>query len=112
MASMRDVYPVRACSVAASYPGGDGRCSLLHIQRGKVQPRQRVLEVSPDPLNRVQLRTIGRQEPQAHVFRPGEPLGGMGPAVVQQQEIQASRNGLREPIDEALEMVRMQLGQC
>ena len=69
---------------------------LLHVQRGKVEPRQRVFEVAPDPLNRVQLRTIGRQEHQAHVFRQGQPLGGMRPTVVQQQEIQAIGKGLRE----------------
>jgi hypothetical protein len=36
----------------------------------------------------------------------------MGPAVVQEQEIQAIRKGLREQIAADLDLVRMQRGQC
>jgi hypothetical protein len=92
-------------------PEERGYIVLLGLQRREVKPGERVFEVSPDPLNRVQLRTIGRQEHEAHVGREGEPLGGVGPAVVQEQEIQAVREDLGEGIQEELEALRVEIRQ-
>jgi hypothetical protein len=88
-----------------------GDIVLLHLQRGKLEPRERVFEVSPDPLYWVQLWTIGWQEYEAHVGREGEPLGGMGPAVIQEQEIEAVREGLGEGVQEDLEALCVEIRQ-
>lgn len=84
---------------------------LLHIQIWEVEPGQGVFQVTPDALNRVQLGAIGWQEHEAHVRRQGEPLRRVGATVVQQSEIQAVREGLREAIDEELEHLGVQIGQ-
>jgi hypothetical protein len=77
-----------------------GQRVWLHVQIRAVEPRQRVFEVAPDPFKGIQLGTVGWQEHEAYVGWKGEPLGRMGPAVVQEQEIQAVREGLGEGIDE------------
>jgi hypothetical protein len=84
---------------------------LLHIQRWKLAPGQRVFPVAPDPLNGVQLRAIGRQEYEADVFRDGELRGRVGAPMLQQQEIQAVRTGLRAPVDENLAIRRVEIRQ-
>jgi hypothetical protein len=81
----------------------------LGIQMRELKPGQRIFQVSPDPLNRVQFRAIGWQEHQAHVRGEGELLGRMGAAVVQQQEMQAVRERLCTQIDEDLEVRRIQI---
>jgi hypothetical protein len=40
-------------------PEESGDVVLLHIPIGELEPRQRVFEAAPDPLNRVQLGTVG-----------------------------------------------------
>ena len=41
-------------------PEPHGKVVLLRIQRWEVEPSQRVFEIAPDPLKRIQLRTIRR----------------------------------------------------
>jgi hypothetical protein len=84
---------------------------LLCIESRKLEPRERVFEVAPDPFDGVELWTLGRQEHETHVFREGQTLGGMRPTVVQQQAIQALRDGLRKGIDEELEHLSVQIRQ-
>lgn len=72
---------------------------------------ERIFEVTPDPPIRGQLGIIGRQEYQAHVFRLSEPLRCSRPAVIQEQEIQAVAEGLREGVDEELKHLCVQIGQ-
>jgi hypothetical protein len=67
---------------------------LLHVQGGELEPRESVFKVAPDPLDRVQLGAVRRQEDQAHVGWEHEPLGRMCAAVVQHQEIEAVRKGV------------------
>jgi hypothetical protein len=88
-----------------------GHIVLLHVQVGKLEPGERVFAISPDPLNGVQLRTIGRQEDEAHVGREGELSGGMRAAVVEEQEMQAVREGCREGVGEQLKALGIQIGQ-
>ena len=88
-----------------------GDVLLLHVQSGKLEPRQRVFEIAPDPLNRVQLGTVGGQEDEAHIGREREPLSGMRATVVEEQEIQAVRERRREGVDEDLETLRVQIRQ-
>jgi hypothetical protein len=88
-----------------------GNVVLLHIQIGELEPRQRVFEVAPDPLNRVQLGAVGGQEHEAHVSREQEPLSGMRPTIVEEQEIQAVRESRREGGNEDLEAFRVQIRQ-
>jgi hypothetical protein len=71
-----------------------GNILVWRIQMCEVEPGQRILEVSPDPLHGVQVRAIRWQEGQAHVRWEEELLGRMGAAVVQQQEMQAVRERL------------------
>jgi hypothetical protein len=92
-------------------PEERGSIVLVGLQRREVKPGERVFAVSPDPLKRVQLWAIGRQAHEAHVGREGEPLGGVGPAVVQEQEIQAVREALGEGSQEELEALRVEIRQ-
>jgi len=62
---------------------------LLDIEIGELLPRQIILHVTPDPLDRAQLWAIRRPEDQLYVLWQGESLGRMGPPVVQYEEIQA-----------------------
>lgn len=93
-------------------PEEHGQIVLLGIQSRELEPGERVFEVSLDPLNRVQLWTIGRQEHEAHIRWEGEPLGCMRHTIVQLQEIQAVREGLGKGVDEELEVVRVRVRQC
>jgi hypothetical protein len=83
---------------------------LLYIQSGKLEPRERVFQVAPDPLERVQLGAVRRQEHQAHVGWEREPLGGMRATIVHHQEIEAVGKGRREGLDEELEAFGVQIG--
>jgi hypothetical protein len=84
---------------------------LLHLQMGKLKPRQGIFEVAPDALDGVQLGTVGRQEHEAYVGRKSEPLGRMGPTVVQEQEVEAVWEGLCEGLHEELEALDIQIRQ-
>lgn len=84
---------------------------LLRLQIGKVQPRQGILEVAPDPFNGVELWAIRWQEHEVHVIGQGEPLGRMCPTIVQKEDIQAVSEGLSEGIEEELEHVRIEIRQ-
>jgi hypothetical protein len=92
-------------------PEERGHIVLLPIQSRALEPCQGVFEIPPDPFNGAQLRAVRGQEQQAHVLREGEPLSRMGPTVVQQQKIQAVREGLREVIEDELEHLGVQTGQ-
>ena len=85
---------------------------LLPVQCGKLEPRECVFQVAPDPLDRVQLGTVWRHEDQAHVGWERKPLGRMRATMVQPQEIAAVREGRREGIEEELEAFRVQIGPC
>jgi hypothetical protein len=84
---------------------------LLRIQMGALEPCQGIFEVAPDPFNRVQLWTVGRQEHEAYVGREGESLGRMGSTVVQEQEVEAVRERLGEGLHEELEALDIQIRQ-
>jgi hypothetical protein len=82
-----------------------GDVVLWRLQRRALEPCHRVVESAPDVLARVELGAGGREEDQAHVFRHGESLGRMRPAVVQEQEMQAVRDGGCEGVAEELDTV-------
>ena len=86
--------------------------ALLPLQSGELEPRQGLFEGAPEPFTRAQLWTVGRPAHEAYVGRQGEPLGRMGPAVVQEQEVAAVREGLCEGMPEARETPGMQIRQC
>jgi hypothetical protein len=88
-----------------------GDVVLLHVPIGAWEPRQRIVEVAPDPLDRVQLRTVGGQAHETHVRREQEPRRGRRATIVEAQEIQAVRESRREGVDEALEAFGVQIGQ-
>jgi hypothetical protein len=88
-----------------------GHVVLLGIQRRKLEPRERVFEVAPDAFNGAQLGTVRGQEHQADVRGEAEPLGCMRATVVQEQEIQAVREGLRKGVDEELKAISVQIRQ-
>ena len=92
-------------------PQERGHVVLLGIQSRKVEPRERVFEVAPDAFNGAQLGTVRGQEHQAHVRGENEPLGGMRATVVQEQEIQAVREGLRKGVEEELKAISIQIRQ-
>jgi len=84
---------------------------LLGLEGRKLAPCERVFEVAPDPFNGVELRTIGWQEHESHIFRESQALGNMRPTVVEQEEMQAVRKGLRKALEEELEHVGVQIRQ-
>ena len=84
---------------------------LWRIQMGKLEPSQRVFEVAPNPLDRVQLGTIRRQEHETHMGRERQRLARMRPPGVQEQEMQAVREGLCEGVHKELEALGIQIGQ-
>jgi hypothetical protein len=88
-----------------------GDMVLWRIQMRALKPCHRVFESAPDALERVQLGTVGRSEYQAHVCREGEALGRLRPAVVQEPEIQACREGCGAGVDAELETVGVHIRQ-
>src|SRR5919108_1493035 len=87
----------------------EGQIILLGLEVGELQPGHLVLQVAPDPLDRVQLGAIRGQEEQTDVLREGELGGGVCPTVVQHEDIEAVGEGVREGIDEELEHLRVQI---
>jgi hypothetical protein len=86
----------------------------IELWRLKIEallPGHIVLQVPPDPLNRVPFGTIRREPYGPDILGPLNPLGGVGSAVIQQQDVQAVRKGLGERLDEELKALRVQLGQ-
>jgi hypothetical protein len=93
-------------------PAEEGRdVVLLHSQIRALEPGQRLLQVAPDPLKRIQLGAVGRQEHEAHVGRDGEPLGRVGRTIVQPQEIETVRERLREQVDQNLAVLGVPIRQ-
>jgi hypothetical protein len=88
-----------------------GDVVLWHIQIGALEPRQRIFAVAPNPLDRVQLGTVGGQEHETHVSREDEPRSGMRATIVEEPEMQAVRESRREGVDEDLQAFRVQRGQ-
>jgi hypothetical protein len=84
---------------------------LLRLQIRKLEPRQRVFEVAPDGLNRVQLGAIGRQPDRPGVGGPAEPLGRVGAAVIQEQEVQAIGVCLGQRLEKDLEHLGIEIGE-
>jgi hypothetical protein len=92
-------------------PESRGDILLLPLQVREVEPGQRLLEVPPHPFNGVELGTIGGQAHQAHVRGEDQALGGMGPAVVEEQESETRGERLCKRVNDALKHRRMQLRQ-
>ena len=84
---------------------------LLRIQTGQLAPRQHVFEVAPNALDRVQLGTRGRQPDGADICRPNEPLGCMGPAVIQAQDVQAIGGRLGKGVEDDLAHLGIEGGE-
>jgi hypothetical protein len=84
---------------------------LSGLQIRELLPGQVVFHVAPHPLDRVQLRTVGREEHEAHIRWEGKPLGSMGSTVVQEQDVEAVRKRLSEGIHKELESGGLQRGQ-
>ncbi len=84
---------------------------LLCIAVGEQLPSQIVLQVAPDPLHRVQLRTIGWEPQRADILWPLDAVGGVRPAVIQEQDVEAVRKCLGECVHKDLEGVGIQIRQ-
>jgi hypothetical protein len=84
---------------------------LLRLKVDELLPGQVDLHVTPDPLNRVQLGTVGWEPYGLHMCRPSNPLSRMGATVIQEQEIEAVGKGLRQGVDEELKGVGIQIRQ-
>jgi len=88
MASTRYVSPRESLQCGRLIPPEESSDGVLwRLQIGKVEPRQIILEVAPDPLNGVELWAIRWQEYEVHVVRQGEPLGRMCPTIVQEEDL-------------------------
>jgi hypothetical protein len=98
-----------------SLPGGRlipseerGEVVLWRLQIGQVEPGQTSLDVAPDPCTGAEFWAIRWQAHQVPVVRQGEPLGRLGPTMVQQEAVEAVSEGLGEGIEEELEPGRME----
>jgi hypothetical protein len=83
----------------------------LGSQIRELFPGHFIFEITPDPLNRVQLRAIRRQPHTAEIVRPAEALRGVSTTIIQEEEIQAVGERLGEGLDEELEHLRIQMRQ-
>jgi hypothetical protein len=90
-------------------PEERGQIVLWRIPRRTLALRKRVVQLAPDPCNRVQRWTVWGQADEAHVRGADEPLGGVRATVVQEQEIQAVREGLCKGIDAELQALGVQI---
>jgi hypothetical protein len=88
-----------------------GQVMLLGLKVGELQPGYVILQVAPDPLDRVQLGAVGGQKEQTYILWQGQLGGGVRPTVVHHEDIQAVGEGLREGVDEELEHRGVQIGQ-
>jgi hypothetical protein len=84
---------------------------LWHIHAEALRPGQIVLQVAPEPLKRVQLRTVGRQPHAPDLVWPPHALGGVYAAVVQEQTVEAVRKRVGEGLHTDLAGVGIQLRQ-
>jgi hypothetical protein len=78
---------------------------------GERLPGHRIFEITPAPLDRLELWTIRWPRDTADMFRPAESRRRVGAAVLSQQEIQALGEGLGERLAEELAHVRMPIGE-
>jgi hypothetical protein len=85
---------------------------LLGIKIGALLPGQRVLQVAPDPLDRMQLRAIGRPEDQAYVLWKRARQGLLRATVIPQEDMQTLREGLGQGIEAAWAHVCIEVGPC
>ena len=69
---------------------------------GSGQTRETPLQVLPQPLNRVEFRTVGWQVEQHNVGRDDEGFGDMGGGVVEHKEVEAICILAAEVIEEDL----------
>jgi hypothetical protein len=84
---------------------------LWHIEIEERLLGQVIFHIAPDPLNRVQLRTVGRQPHGPHPVGPPKALGDVGATVIQAQAVRTLGKRPGERIDEALEGLGIQIGQ-
>jgi hypothetical protein len=80
-------------------------------QIGELLPGHLVFEITPDPLNRVQLRAIRRSPHTADTVRPAESLRRVRAAIIQEQKIQAVGERLGARSQEEWEHVCIHIGQ-
>jgi hypothetical protein len=72
-------------------------------------PSHIVVPVTPDPLNRVQSRTVGREPHGADSRWPTDAAGGVRAAVSQEQAVEAVGNRVGERVHQELDGVGIQL---
>ena len=72
---------------------------------------QPIFEVAPQPLDRIQLRRIGRKEEQRHIRGQAECPGFMERAIVEQQQVEAGGISGRKMVEEEVKALRIQGGQ-
>jgi hypothetical protein len=81
----------------------------LRGQVGELLPGRLIRQRPPDPLDRVECRTVGWPPHTVAILRPAEPLRGVGAAVLQEQKIAAIRTRLGTHIEEALKHLRIHI---
>jgi hypothetical protein len=83
---------------------------LWSLQSGELQPGQPILEVTPEPLQRVQCWALRRQAHEADLRREGALRGRMRPTIIQEQDLQTGRERLREQVDQEREHLSVRIG--
>ncbi len=67
-----------------------------------------IFEIPPEPLNGIELRGIRREEEGDDVIGPPQCVGFVKSAIVKQENIEACRECLCQPIDKNLKGVRIE----
>lgn len=82
---------------------------LLGLDLGELQPGHVILQIAPDPLDRVQLRALRGQEAPTSGLRQGKLGGGVRPTVVSPEDSEAVGDGRGKGIDEELAPLGVQI---
>ena len=72
-------------------------------------PGEIVLQVAPEPLNRIQLRTVGGKPHAPDILRPTYPVGRVRTTIIHEQDVQTVGKGLGNGIHKELKGVGIQL---
>jgi hypothetical protein len=91
-------------------PQEGGQIILWGLEGGALPPGPVVLQVAPDPRDRVQLGAIWGQEEQTHILRAGKLGGGVRPTMVHHEDLEAVGERVREGVDAELAHLGVQIG--
>jgi hypothetical protein len=73
--------------------------------------RQPVFQISPQALDRIEFRRVGRKEQQAQIGRRSQGVSFVKGPIIEEEEMEASGIGGRKVVEEQLKALRIESGQ-